>query len=179
MVTHILLFLIFTLSIPSSIEPMYTFTPQTNIRDWRIVNDGVMGGISRSSMSLTDAGHGRFSGQVSTANNGGFASVQLTKSVDRPKEKTFVVLRVKGDGKRYEFRLKSRIRQYESYVHTFATSGEWETIKLPIAEFYPEFRGRRLNGPNFKFDRIEQMSVFIANGKEENFELLIDWIGLE
>lgn len=179
MMYHILLFLILSISIPSSIDPMYTFTPQTNIRDWRIVNDGVMGGISRSSMVLTDAGHGRFSGQVSTANNGGFASVQLTKAIGRPKDKAFVVLRLKGDGKRYEFRLKNRIRQYESYVHTFPTSGEWETIRLPIAGFYPEFRGRRLNGSNFNFDRIEQMSFFIANGRSENFELLIDWIGLE
>jgi NADH dehydrogenase [ubiquinone] 1 alpha subcomplex assembly factor 1 len=143
------------------------------------VNDGVMGGISRSSMSLTDAGHGRFSGQVSLANNGGFASIQLNKSTDRPKEKAFVVLRVKGDGKRYEFRLKSRIWQRESYVHIFPTSGEWETIRLPIADFYPEFRGRRLNGANFNFDRFEQVSFFIANGKAETFELLIDWIGLE
>jgi hypothetical protein len=50
---------------------------------------------------------------------------------------------------------------------------------LPIADFYPEFRGRRLNGPNFNFDRIEQMSVFIANGRSENFELRIEWIGME
>jgi len=158
---------------------LYAFSTQTNIREWRIVNDGVMGGISRSSMTLTDAGHGRFSGQVSTANNGGFASVQLTRAFDRPKEKSFVVLRVKGDGKRYEFRLKNRIRNYESYVHTFSTTGDWETIRLPIADFYPEFRGRRLNGPNFNFDRIEQMSVFIANGRSENFELRIEWIGME
>lgn len=158
---------------------LYAFSTQTNIREWRIVNDGVMGGISRSSMTLTDAGHGRFSGQVSTANNGGFASVQLTRAFDRPKEKSFVVLRVKGDGKRYEFRLKNRIRNYESYVHTFPTTGDWETIRLPIADFYPEFRGRRLNGPNFNFDRIEQMSVFIANGRSENFELRIEWIGME
>ena len=175
----LLIFLILSLSTPPPKDMMYAFSTQTNIRDWRTVNDGVMGGISRSSMVLTDAGNGRFSGQVSLANNGGFASIQMNKAIDRPKEKAFVVMRVKGDGKRYEFRLKSRVRQYESYVHTFATSGEWEIVRLPIADFYPEWRGRKLRGENFNFDRIEQMSFFIANGREETFELLIDWIGVE
>jgi len=160
-------------------EKIYTFSAQTNIREWRIVNDGVMGGISRSSLVLTDAGHGRFSGNVSLANNGGFASVQLNKTIKLAEERKFIVLRVKGDGKRYEFRLNSETSQYESYVHQFDTSGEWETIKLSISEFYPTFRGRKLNIPNFNFEQIGQMSFFIANGQEENFVLLIDWIGLE
>jgi hypothetical protein len=64
-------------------------------------------------------------------------------------------------------------------VHSFSTSGEWENIRLPINEFYPQFRGRKLNIPNFNFNSIEQMSFLIANKQEEDFELLIDWIGLE
>lgn len=160
-------------------EKIYTFSSQTNIKEWNIVNDGVMGGISKSSVGLTDAGHGRFSGHVSLANNGGFASIQLNQSIELSGEKKFIVLRVKGDGKRYEFRLKSEISQYESYVQQFATSGEWEEIKLAISEFYPQFRGRKLNIPNFNFESIEQLSFLIANGQEEDFELLIDWIGLE
>jgi len=160
-------------------EKIYTFSTQTNIREWRIVNDGVMGGISKSSVVLTGEGHGRFSGRVSLANNGGFASIQLNKTIKLAEGKKFIVLRVKGDGKRYEFRLNSELSQYESYVHQFATSGEWETIRLQISEFYPQFRGRKLNIPNFNFGSIEQLSFFISNGQEEDFELLIDWIGLE
>lgn len=176
---YLLLLLIINLSIRSDMEKIYTFSTQTNIKEWRVVNDGVMGGISKSSVVLTDDGHARFSGHVSLANNGGFASIQFTKSIKRPDEKKFVVLRVKGDGKRYEFRLKSKLSQYESYVQTFTTSGEWENITLTISDFYPQFRGRKLNFPNFNFERIEQMSFLIANGQEEDFELMIDWIGLE
>jgi NADH dehydrogenase [ubiquinone] 1 alpha subcomplex assembly factor 1 len=160
-------------------EKIYTFSNQTNIKEWRIVNDGVMGGTSKSSVMLNSNRHGRFSGHVSLANNGGFASLQLNKTIQLLREKKFVVLRVKGDGKRYEFRLKGELRQNESYVHQFTTSGEWENVKLAISEFYPQFRGRKLNIPNFNFEKIEQLSFLIANGKEEDFELLIDWIGLE
>ena len=171
--------MLLSLSSQSTIKEIYSFSTQKNIKAWRIVNDGVMGGISKSSLVLTDAGHGQFSGHVSLANNGGFASIQLNTTIERAEEKTFLVLRVKGDGKRYEFRLKGEIPQSQSYVHPFATSGEWETINLEISAFYPQFRGRKLNMPNFNFRSIEQMSFLIANKQEEDFELLIDWIGLE
>ena len=176
---YVLILLTLSFFTKSNMNKIYTFSTQTNIKEWRIVNDGVMGGISQSSLVLTDAGHGQFSGHVSLANNGGFASVQLNTTIKLAEEKKFIVLRVKGDGKRYEFRLKGEISQSESYVHQFTTSGEWENIKLPISEFYPQFRGRKLNIPNFNFENIEQLSFLIANKQEEDFELLIDWIGLE
>lgn len=161
------------------LKMIYNFSTQESIAAWRVVNDGVMGGVSRSSIVLTAEGHGKFAGYVSLENNGGFASIQLNKQVALSGEHKFMVLRVKGDGKRYEFRLKANAWQSESYVHQFTTSGEWETIKLPISAFYPQFRGRKLDIPNFGFDRIEQMSFLIANKQEEYFELLIDWIGVE
>ncbi len=175
----ILIMLAISLMPITNLKKIYNFSTQTNIKEWRIVNDGVMGGISRSSLALTDAGHGKFSGNVSLANNGGFASIQLSTTIKLAEENKFIVLRVKGDGKRYEFRLKSSISQSHSYVHQFTTSGEWENIKLEISEFYPQIRGRRLNIPNFNFESIGQLSFLIANNQEEDFELLIDWIGLE
>lgn len=138
-----------------------------------------MGGISTSSLVVTEEGHGKFSGHVSLENYGGFASVQLNTTLKLPKEKRYIVLRVKGDGKRYEFRIKAKVNQAESYVQPFMTSGEWEIIKLEISDFYPQFRGRRLSIPNFNFPAIAQLSFLIANKKEEDFQLLIDWIGLE
>jgi NADH dehydrogenase [ubiquinone] 1 alpha subcomplex assembly factor 1 len=173
--------ILFTLSLSTTsfMQKIYTFSTQANSKEWRIVNDGVMGGISKSSLVVTNAGHGKFAGHVSLANNGGFASIQLNRSIKLAEGQQFIVLRVKGDGKRYEFRLTGDASQYESYVHPFATSGEWENIRLPISEFYPQFRGRKLNIPNFNFKSIEQLTFLIANKQEEDFELLIDWIGLE
>lgn len=176
---YVLILLFVSLSSKSDMKKVYTFSTQTNIKEWRIVNDGVMGGISKSAIVLTDAGYGKFSGHVSLANNGGFASIQLNTKIRLAASDKFIVLRVKGDGKNYEFRLKGEISQSESYVHQFSTSGEWENIKLPISAFYPQFRGNKLNIPNFNFENIEQVSFLIANKQEEDFELLIDWIGVE
>ena len=176
---YLLVLLTFSLFTQTNMKEIYRFTTQTKVNEWRIVNDGVMGGISKSSLVLIDSGHGQFSGQVSLANNGGFASIQLNKTIKLMDENKFIVLRVKGDGKAYEFRLKGKISQSESYVHQFNTTGEWENIKLPLNEFYPQFFGRKLNIPNFNFKSIEQLSFLIANKQEEDFKLLIDWIGLE
>jgi NADH dehydrogenase [ubiquinone] 1 alpha subcomplex assembly factor 1 len=176
---HLLIILLLSLSTNINMKEIYTFTTQTKVNEWRIVNDGVMGGTSKSSLVLTDAGHGQFSGQVSLANNGGFASIQLDKTIELSEEMKFIVMRVKGDSKNYEFRLKGETSQPESYVQKFATSGQWENIRLPLSEFYPQFRGRKLNTPNFNFKSIKQLSFLIANNQEEDFKLMIDWIGLE
>lgn len=176
---YIVLLLILSLPTQSNMEKIYIFSNQQNIREWRVVNDGVMGGISKSYLTLNDIGHGKFSGHVSLDNNGGFASIQLNRTIKLTKENRFIVLRIKGDGKRYEFRLKGESSQSESYVHQFATSGEWENLKLALSEFYPQYRGRRLNIQNFNFKNIEQLSFLVNNKQEEDFELLIDWIGLE
>ena len=175
----ILLFMTLSLFVQTNPNEIYKFTTLTKVNEWRIVNDGVMGGISKSSLILNDLGNGQFMGHVSLANNGGFASIQLNKTIKLADGKKFILLRIKGDGKAYEFRLKSQISQSESYVHQFTTTGEWEIIKLPISEFYPQVFGRKLNRPNLNFKSIEQLSFLIANKQEEDFRLLIDWIGLE
>lgn len=176
---YLLVLLTIHLCTKTNMKEIYAFTKQTKVKEWRVVNDDVMGGISNCSLVLTEAGHGQFSGHVSLEYNGGFASIQLNTSIKRAEEQKYVVLRVKGDGKVYEFRLKGEISQNESYVHQFKTTGEWENIKLPISAFYPQFRGRKLKIPNFNFENIEQVSFLIANKQDEDFKLLIDWIGIE
>ena len=158
---------------------IFNFSEEAPIQNWRIVNDGVMGGLSKSSIQLTAENHGKFSGIVSLENNGGFASVQLPTDIDLEKSNKVVVLRIKGDGKSYQCRLKGAKNQSESYVQVFETNGEWQTIQLQLKDFYPQFRGRKLDAPNFNFERIEQFSFLIANGKAENFELLIDYIEIQ
>ena len=55
---------------------IYDFNDQSSSRDWRVVNDGVMGGLSASQFEINEVGNGFFHGHVSLENNGGFASVR-------------------------------------------------------------------------------------------------------
>lgn len=178
MIKWILLLLTLNFYPQENMKEIYRFSTQTNLKEWRIVNDGVMGGISRSNLLKTSEGYGQFSGHVSLENNGGFASIQLNQSTTIPDETKYIVLRVKGDGKQYEFRLKNDLYQSVSYVHPFKTSGDWETIRLAIGEFYPQYFGQKLNRSNFNYKNIEQISFLISNKKEEDFKLLIENISM-
>ncbi|MFN3298552.1 MAG: CIA30 family protein [Sediminibacterium sp.] len=178
MIKWILPILTLNLYQKENMKEIYRFSTKSNLREWRIVNDGVMGGLSRSNLLKTSEGYGQFSGHVSLANNGGFASIQLNQSATIPDNIKYIVLHVKGDGKQYEFRLKNDLYQSVSYVHPFKTSGEWETIQLAISEFYPQYFGQKLNRPNFNYKNIEQISFLISNKQEEDFKLLIDDISM-
>ncbi|MDG1332295.1 MAG: CIA30 family protein [Crocinitomicaceae bacterium] len=162
----------------TSENTIFNFSSGVDISSWTILNDGVMGGLSTSSFDVNDAGHGVFEGEVSTLNNGGFASVRhRPESVDLSK-KSKVTIRLKGDGKSYQFRVKKNISDFESFITTFNTSGKWETIEIDLADLFPSFRGRKLKQPNFDASSFEELSFLIANKKDENFTLLIDQIYL-
>jgi len=158
---------------------LFDFNKSCDLIDWFIVNDGVMGGLSSSNFSLNDQGNGVFSGDVSLENNGGFASLRY--SFDRIKIDSYqkLVIRVKGDGKRYQIRLKPNSNDYHSYITYVETTGKWETIEIPLSEFYPSFRGRKLEMPNFSGEYLEDFGILIANKQAEQFNLEIDWVELK
>jgi hypothetical protein len=74
--------------------------------DWRIINDTVMGGMSSSRFRILK-GLAVFEGQVSLENNGGFASVRSQPGNDDLSKTRGLLLRVRGDGKSYSFRLRT------------------------------------------------------------------------
>lgn len=154
------------------------FTTKNNLADWQIVNDGVMGGRSSSSISLNKAGNAVFSGDVSLENYGGFASVRHAFDQLTIKGSTKFILNLKGDGKRYQFRVKSEISDRHAYIYYFNTTTEWQQIEIPLDQMYASFRGQKLNMPDFAAQKMAEISFLIANGKQESFELEIRKIEL-
>jgi hypothetical protein len=86
---------------------------------------------------------------------------------------------LKGDGKKYQFRVKKNQKDYYSYIYEFQTSTEWETIEIPVNKLYASFRGRTLQLPNYEGQNLEEIAFLIGNKKNENFELLIDSITVQ
>lgn len=159
-------------------QVLFDFTTTSNLKNWRIVDDGVMGGRSNGNFSLNEAGYGEFSGLISLDNNGGFSSVRYNFKKVSVYENSKICIKLKGDGKEYQFRIKQNSNDYYSYILPFKTSGEWETVELNLNDMYPSFRGRKLNMPNFSEDSIEELVFLIGNKKEESFKLLLDTIEL-
>jgi hypothetical protein len=51
-------------------------------------------------------------------------------------------------------------------------------VRIELANLYPSYRGRKLALPNFNATVIDEVSILIANNKNESFKLLIDTIQL-
>ena len=150
-----------------------------DVLNWYVVDDGVMVCLSRGELIINDSGHYLFKGHVTTENNGGFSSIRYRFDKKAVSEYTNIVLKLKGDGKSYQFRIKDNARQQYSYIATFNTSGDWETIKIPLNSFYPSFRGYKLNKPNYIGDFMEEIAFLIGNKVKESFAIEFEKISLE
>ena len=171
--------LIFTYLLIMSTSLIYDFNKNSSPKDWRIIDDGVMGGLSQGKFSIDPDGNGVFVGTVSLENNGGFSSVRYQSDKIKVTKDSKVRIRLKGDGKEYQFRIKDKATSYYSYITTFKTSGDWETITIQLSDLYPSFRGRTLDLPNFKSDSFQEIVFLIGNKMNESFQLLLDKIELE
>ena len=158
---------------------VFDFKTTTDISNWNIVDDVVMGGRSYGSFGLSNSGKGLFKGKVSLENNGGFSMVQYRFNAKQVNNFAKVSIRLKGDGKSYQFRIKTKNSDDHSYVAPFQTSGEWETIEIPFNSMYAAFRGRKLNIGNYPGEQMEMIAFLIGNKKAEAFKLEIDKIELQ
>ena len=140
---------------------------------WFVVNDGVMGGMSSSDMVVTADGTGLFAGRLSLENNGGFASVRTAVRSDLTAFRG-LVLRVRGDGRTYEVRLRTDDRfDGIAYRAEFDTEpGEWMTVVLPFDRFVPTFRGYvPRDAPPLDPSAIGQLGLLLGDKREGAFRL--------
>lgn len=159
-------------------QTLFDFEKTSKLDGWAVVDDVVMGGRSSGQLGISSDGHGIFEGYVSLENNGGFSSVRYDSGRIPTSEYSKIYIRLKGDGKAYQFRIKARARDYHAYIMPFATTGEWQEIEIPMDSMYPTFRGRLLDMENFNHHHLEEIRFLIANKKNESFKLLIDKIEL-
>ncbi len=159
---------------------LYSF-PEQGKGKWRVQDDVVMGGRSDSQLKMTGDNHAHFSGRVSLENNGGFCSIHQTVEknpyVIAEKSEAFV-LRLKGDGKAYNFRVRTPKGRH-SYGFTFPTKSgdQWETVSIPFDKMEATYRGEPVEVPNYAGENVVEMQLLIGNKKEETFEIFIESIG--
>jgi monofunctional biosynthetic peptidoglycan transglycosylase len=150
--------------------------------EWFAVNDGVMGGRSSSTMRPTGEGSAIFEGNVSLENNGGFASVRTDLSEGALAGSSRLVLRVRGDGKRYQLRLRtSAAFDGIAYAASFdTTADEWTTVAVSLSSFEPTFRGYRpRNAEALNPSEVRHIGIMVTDKQEGPFRLEVAWIGVD
>lgn len=158
---------------------LFDFKRLGKVSDWRVVNDGVMGGLSRSQVMLSEDNNFLFQGTVSLENNGGFSSVRTSPRDYNLDGYHGIILRLKGDGKKYQFRLRTDDRfDGISYRFHFKTEiNNWIIIRVPFNECIPVFRGRILDNVEPIIPKqIQQIGFLIADKQAGPFKLEVDWI---
>jgi len=158
---------------------LFDFSINDAVSAWRAVNDTVMGGISSSRIEKSEDGKALFTGEVSLENSGGFASVQGPDILQSLGEYDGIVLRVKGDGKRYKCGLRTD-DMFDGVSHQAAfetNTGEWQLVQIPFSDFIPTYHGRQLSeDKRMNRELIKKLGFLISDRQEGIFRLEIDWI---
>ncbi|MDD1625793.1 MAG: CIA30 family protein [Methylococcaceae bacterium] len=155
------------------------FSDTEEVPRWIAINDDVMGGISKSRIELSPTATALFSGQLALENKGGFASIRRRSDYYNLDGCTGVIFKVKGDGRTYQFRVKTDdLYDGVAYRTLFATDARhWQTIALPFDIFCASFRGRPVPGaPVLRPEQIRQIGFLLADKQPGSFSLEIAWI---
>ncbi len=141
--------------------------PKDNLKEtWGAVDDVVMGGVSESSIRIIDNA-ALFTGNVSTANSGGFVSVRTRNFEPAINLMGYegIELRVKGDGQRYKFILRNEARwDGISYCYSFDTEKDnWINIRVPFDALIPVFRAKTLqDAPAFNPTYVYALQLMLS-----------------
>lgn len=158
---------------------LFDFGSSGKAGQWIIINDDVMGGQSSSEMILTDEGTALFHGTLSLDNDGGFASVRTAHRAYDLSDYQGLVLRMRGDGRRYRLRLYTGHRiigaAYEAEFDTVLD--RWITVYIPFQEAVPALGERTLQGlPKLSGANVRQIGLMIADKQAGPFRLEVAWI---
>ncbi len=149
------------------------FTSTSHDLGWYVLNDNVMGGRSEGNFRQ-EPGQLNFTGRTNTK-GGGFSSIRTKPMQLDLSNHAGIQLRVKGDGRRYTWRLTTDARwrgRQVSYWADFEThNGTWSTANIPFSSFVPQFRGYKLDGPALASGRITSMGLMIYDNQDGPFKL--------
>ncbi|MGI2066115.1 CIA30 family protein [Shewanella sp. MF08487] len=161
------------------------------IKPWYGINDTVMGGLSRSKMIISPLGYGEFSGHVSLANGGGFASVRCEFTPIDVSGFTGIYLVLDSErDKHYKVNLKdvntpqSTVYQAVMPMPSHQMFGvndtkiiNWQRINIPFSNFQPQCRGKAISRPDIALSQLCSLGLVIGAQQSGEFSLSIKEIG--
>ena len=159
---------------------IFSFQQADEVRGWRTVLDGVMGGLSTGKISHSDQGGTLiFEGETSLRNNGGFSSMRCNLPSGSMAGADSIQFRVKGDGRTYIFGTRggsANGSRGDSFWTRFDTvAGEWQTVTIKVADMERHFFGQKIPG-TITPEQVVGIDYYIYDKKAGPFRLEIDSI---
>ena len=152
--------------------PLLDTNGKTSKIKWNIVNDTVMGGRSSSRWSNNSSALS-FEGFLSLENNGGFASVRHDLNNINLSSTEGIFIKVKGDGRKYQFRIRSQASRWANYSQEFKTKKDTvQSFFLPYKDFKPSWRGRSVrNVPTLTGKDVRGIGFLLDDKVQGKFKL--------
>ncbi|MBZ9610963.1 CIA30 family protein [Rheinheimera maricola] len=153
----------------------FDFTDSSQFERIMLVHDTVMGGHSNGYVRQ-QANTLLFSGNLSLANNGGFASVEF--KLLRPLASATIerlVLNVTADDRRYQLRLKTAfLPQGVAYVAEFTPKTHKHDYAFTLQDFTGRYRGRTMpNFPTLNFADVTHVGIMLADKTAGPFRIAL------
>ena len=136
-------------------------------KQWSYFADTVMGGVSQGTAKFESSGPNktiRLTGEVSTANNGGFIQVRSSIPQELAKGKTGIKIKVKGNGDQYFLHIRNSSTRlpWHYYQLGFDTGKAWTEVRLPFDAFIKSSSFLRTS---MNHDTIKTIGI-VAYGKD-------------
>ncbi len=152
--------------------------PLTEPGRWTYVGDTVMGGVSEGAARVETRGSEpvlRLTGQVSTANNGGFIQTRTKLDKAPPAGTSGVLLQARGNDQRYFVHLRTTGTSlpWQYYEAAFDVTSDWREFRLPLEAFKPS--GNLLRDvPDA--DSIRSVGI-VAFGRDHKADISVRLVG--
>ena len=153
-------------------------TPEKN-QQWVFFTDRVMGGVSSGKLEIGSedgSKYYRMTGNVSTANNGGFIQFQADLSNISNTEEVFngIKIKVRGNNENYQIFIRTNLTvlPWQYYSSEFYASNQWKEIKLPFSSFK---RSNFYQPKNINNTDIRTLGI-VAYGKDYSADLNVGLI---
>lgn len=152
---------------------METFENAPEAR-WQFFTDGVMGGVSSGRMTFAEdngASYARMTGEVSTANNGGFIQMRSEALGTPPPGSTGVRLVVRGrDGPYFvHIRTSGTRLPWQFYQAGFDVAETWAEVRVPFEVFRP--RGGFLRS-ELRAETVRSLAI-AAYGRDHSADIAV------
>ncbi len=147
--------------------------------DWYVINDGVMGGLSKGAITRKENSF-VFAGTVSLANNGGFTSYRTPFQPFDLSAYDTLSIKLRSTGIQMAIVMETEKPYYKpNYKYALPkTEGEWTVIDIPLKEL----GAYRLGNPlGYQLDKEKQAEIIriglITNEKRaDKFEIELDYL---
>jgi monofunctional biosynthetic peptidoglycan transglycosylase len=156
------------------IRPIAEFSRPDAASLWQVVNDDVMGGRSVSRVQASPRGSILFSGEVSLANRGGFASMRTIPRALGLRPNDVLLAKVRGDGRSYLLNLYTRGAPIGfSHRAPFETlSGEWLEVRVPLGRFVATSFGAPVaRAAPVQPGDVDSVGIMVCDGRAGPFSL--------